>query len=303
MKAKLLSHVIGMFLLFSIQTVLAQGNAKISIQGTLKDANGSAVDDGTYTVTFKLYNAETGGTSVWSEEASVEVVGGIYSHYLGSVNALNPEFFGGTLWLALRVGSYELQPRTELTYAPYALSVAFAQEVVCAGAVGDVKYSILNPSQFQQVNGDCWVPMDGRELATSDRLRQITGMTALPNAGGYFLRAQEFSTSGDIDPSRTSGSPIATAQNEDIKSHNHTGTTDEDGAHSHGPHTTARADNDDNDTPHNFVTYDNANYYRRRDFYTNSENSAHIHAFTTNNTGGDETRPKNMNFWIYIRIN
>jgi hypothetical protein len=105
----------------------AQDLPTLSVQGTLKDANGASVSDGVYTVTFRLFNQETGGTPVWQEEAPVEVIGGIYSHYLGSVTPLEGSDFGTTLYLGLKVGNYELNPRTRMTYAPYTFASNYAQ--------------------------------------------------------------------------------------------------------------------------------------------------------------------------------
>jgi microcystin-dependent protein len=70
-----------------------------------------------------------------------------------------------------------------------------------------------------------------------------------------------------------------------LPSHQHSGTTNWDGAHTHGPHITARADNDDNDTPHNFLTYDGANYYYNT-ITIKSAGSDHSHNFTSNNCIG-----------------
>jgi hypothetical protein len=268
----------------------------ISVQGTLKDASGASVADGTYSVTFRLFNQETGGNPVWQEVATVEVVGGIYSHYLGSVTPLNAANFASTLYMGLKVGSYELNPRTRMTYAPYTFSSNTAQKVLCSGAVGDVKYSVLNPTQFAAVNGDCWVPFDGRSLASSAQLRQITGWTSLPNAGGVFLRTQEFANSPDRDPGRTSSSPIAAVQAEELKSHNHAVT---DPGHKHGT-SAAELGLLPNIVPLNYgftvITTE-----------TNSFGTLSISNATTGITiaaaGGAETRPVNMNVWVYIRIN
>ncbi len=295
----------------------AQNNPKISVQGTLKTANGVTVADGSYDVTFNLYNVTSGGTALWSEDASVEVVGGIYSHYLGTSTPLKPADFAGTLYLGVKVGNYELVPRTELSYAPYAFSVANAQsalsanEVVCSGAVGDVKYSILNPTEFAKVNGNCWIPMDGRSISGS-KLTQH-GVSSIPNAGGLFLRAQEFSNSSDNDPDRNSNSSIATVQSDDFKKHNHgsiqdryiskvetkkdptnygAGTIDVPAGGSWtsqvsgSPGYLWTGDNDDGGGD----TYG-------IDFY--GTNASH----STSDTGHTETRPKNINLYIYIRIN
>ena len=112
---------------FSIVAIQAhtQNERKISIQSTLKDITGKAIPDGPQTVTFKLYSAATGGNALWTEMAEVEVVGGIYSHKLGSITPLNVSYFGNSnVFLGVTVaGGQELAPRTELTYAPYALAV------------------------------------------------------------------------------------------------------------------------------------------------------------------------------------
>jgi len=285
--------IVALACTFSV-SLSAQGIPKISIQGTLKSANGASVPDGQYSVRFNLYNTAIGGTALWHEDTIVEVVGSLYSHYLGSVNPLNGADFDTTLYLGVKVGSYELTPRSELSYAPYALSVYTAQTVVCSGAVGDVKYSILNPSQFAAQNGLCWVPMDGRAMVASDKLRQVTGLTAVPNGGGLFLRSQEFSTSSDYDKSRTSGSPIATVQTEAIQSHNH-GVNDPGHAHSFDDYYRAQGG-----TSYNISGGERFQGGLTSDNHSTYNNTTGI---SIQNVGGPETRPVNMNMWVYIRIN
>lgn len=265
---------------------------KISIQGTLKTADGTTVGDGTYNVTFRLYNVEIGGAPLWFENATVDVIGGIYSHYLGSVTALNAANFATTLYLGVKVGSYELTPRTELSYSPYSFTVYTA---VCSGAVGDIKHSILNPTQFAAVNGACWVPMDGRALAATDQLRVITGMLNVPDGGGLFVRSQEFSGGADNDPSRTSGSAIATVQGEAVQSHNH-GVNDP--GHNHSFSDSYRQTGG---TSYNIAGGERFSSDNLTSVADNT--STKTTGVTIQNAGGPETRPKNLNFWVYIRIN
>lgn len=273
---------------------------RISVQGTLKSANGTPATDGQQEITFRLYNVPSGGMPLWEETATVDIVGGIYSHYLGSVVPLNPSHFASTLYLGVKVGTYELVPRNQLAYAPYAFSVNVAQKVVCSGAVGDVKYSVLNPTEFAIRNGDCWVPMDGSPLAVGDSLRVIKGWSNLPDAGGLFLRAQEFSGSPNNDPDRTSASTIAMIQQDDFKSHNHT--TQSAGDHTHTVSLGVDPDDSGGGGAADEWTLDNDPI---KDITTGngsvSTNGAHTHTIT--NTGGTETRPKNLNLWVYIRIN
>lgn len=98
--------------------------ATLSFQGILKKSNGVAVDDGEYSITFNLYNAEQGGTAIWSEtQTDVEVSSGIYSVLLGSANPLNVSF-NEVYYLGVKIGGTpELSPRLRLTSAPYALSL------------------------------------------------------------------------------------------------------------------------------------------------------------------------------------
>jgi hypothetical protein len=275
----------------AFETLQAQAvNPKISIQGTLKSASGSSVADGAYDVTFKLYTVQTGGTAVWEEDASVEVIGGIYSHYLGTITPLDPSDFATPLFLGVKVGSYELIPRTELAYSPYAFSVNSAQTVVCSGAVGDVKYSILDPAQFAAVNGSCWVPMDGRALAATDKLKLAApALTNVPDGSGLFIRAQEFSNGADNDPVRNSSSAIGTLQADEFKSHTHD--MNDAGNHRHPMGTRGFEGN-------GLKGADGSN--DDQDAYTQF---AGEHKHTILATGGLETRPKNINLWVYIRIN
>ncbi len=287
--------IVGLLLTLAFTLQLQAQNPKISIQGTLRAANGTSVADGTYNVTFKFYRDSTGGTALWQETAPVEVVGSIYSHYLGSITALDGADFDSTIYLGVVVNNYELIPRTELSYSPYALSVAFAQKVVCSGAVGDVKYSILNPTQFAAVNGDCWVPMDGRTI-TGSSLAMISGLTMLPDGGGLFIRGQEFSGGADNDPERSSGSAIATLQQDVFESHNHSMNTA--GSHAHALGTRGFL----TDAAAAGLDYNNGADGSGDDQNAFSQ-SAGSHTHTINDTGGAETRPKNLNFWVYIRIN
>lgn len=307
--------IMGLFLMFEAS---AQQTKKISLQGFLKDANGKAVADGSQSMTFKLYTTATGGTAEWSEDQTLNVFGGVYSTHLGTNTNNAPggvTDFGNLSWgaktyyVGVTVQGTELTPRTELTFAPYSLGSPKAQEVVCSGAVGDVKYSILNPTQFAAVNGNCWVPMDGRTMVGS-KLAEIIGGSSVPNAGGLFLRGQESQNgSTDNDPERTSASTIATLQDQQFLSHGHThslnasGNTSTNGNHTHGYERTSEYV-DDNDGGSDHGNPNSTEFSKQTDAAGD-----HSHSFSVtvtgsvNNNGGNETRPKNLNLWTYIRIN
>ncbi len=314
-----LSKLIPLVFIFGIFFSLgasAQQAKKISLQGFLKDANGKAVADGQQTITFKLYTLEAGGTAEWTEDQTINVFGGVYSTHLGKTVSLeNLNWGAATYYVGVTVQGTELTPRTELTFAPYSLGSPKAQEVVCSGAVGDIKHSILNPTQFAAVNGNCWVPMDGRALLAADKLRQITGMTTVPNGGGLFIRSQEFPNSINYDDNRDSNSPIAQVQVEDYRSHAHysslsvsaSGSTNYGGEHTHDMRIGGR--NFSTNTPHGAGLENNQSTGSFNP--TTSTSGGHSHSVSvsgsatgnTSNAGGNETRPDNLNFWVYIRIN
>jgi len=111
-------------------TVTAAIPRAIPYQGILTDAAGNAKPDSTYSVTFKLYAAETGGSAVWSESREVESRSGLFAVMLGEGEAL-PADFSQTYWLGVTVGGgAEMAPRVKLGSAAYALH---AQKADTAG--------------------------------------------------------------------------------------------------------------------------------------------------------------------------
>lgn len=288
--------------ILGLNSVDAQAPPRISIQGQLKDATGALVADGTYTIEFRLYDNLVGGSLAsanWTETATVEVVGGVYSHYLGSVTPLVATVFDQTQFLGVKIGASELKPRTELTYAPYtfASNTTLSADVVrCSGAVGDIKYSMYNPTQFAAVNGDCWVPMDGRNIS-GKKLAAYLGYNTVPNASGLFFRAHEYS--GNEDPDRVPGDVVATFQEDAIGPHTHTASSTSAGGHSHN--VTGTVVIDGSNTPDG--TDSNGRWGVIGSGSTTTSNAMdHTHTLSINNSGSTETRPRNMNFYVYIRV-
>ena len=247
---------------------------------------------------------------------------------MGTITSISTLAWDVPYFLGVTVQGTELSPRTELTYAPYAIGVAnavsattaqtaltaikadTAKVVLCSGAVGDIKYSILNPTQFATRNGNCWVPMDGRNINTS-RLGMDFGINSLPDAGGMFLRGQEFSTSPNNDPDRTTSSAIAVVQGQGFLAHNHAASTSTNGNHNHGHNadgnTVGLATLGNFNTPtgfdNSYTTPNSEMILSQVDPLSLNSAGDHSHSVTVNNAGGTETRPVNLNVWVYIRIN
>jgi hypothetical protein len=139
-----------------------------------------------------------------------------------------------------------------------------------------------------------------------------------------FIRSQEFAGDTNIDDDRDVNSPIATFQNEAFRSHAHTatldfsGNTSSDGNHRHNNRLNGGA-NGVGGWKEATDAWDPAKLGMR---VTNRSAGdllwiqelmdyagTHYHTFSgktsgdTKNSGGNETRPDNLNFWVYIRIN
>jgi hypothetical protein len=156
------------FLFFCLLAFVQNAQAQsvvgtLSVQGNLKKNNGQTVDDGTYSLTFKLYTASAGGTAIWTEtQQDVSLVGGVYSVALGTVTPLTPNF-DAPYWLGVSIGSgAEMQPRMALTPAPYALAMLGTAPAY----FGDVKASA------QTADHAGWVLLDGRAKSTLTATQQ-----------------------------------------------------------------------------------------------------------------------------------
>jgi len=99
-------------------TTVAPG--AIAVQGRLTDRGGTPLD-GTYNVTFRLYEQETGGSAICSDTRSVTVEDGLFSDYM---DGCYDDLYGQKVWLGVEVESDgEMTPRQVIYSVPYALSL------------------------------------------------------------------------------------------------------------------------------------------------------------------------------------
>ena len=131
---------------------------QISYQGFLTDANGvplATTQPKNYDVSFRIYNAPSGGAAVWGEIQTVTVDRGYFSVLLGQGAALS----GGEPWTNNLVAMFtgldasdryigmtvkgistpdsEIQPRLRLLTSPYSFLAAKANNSVAMGGYED----------------------------------------------------------------------------------------------------------------------------------------------------------------------
>lgn len=94
----------------------------LNYQGRLVDKTGKSVPNGTYNITFCIYNVPTEGSPLWNETQSVNTSDGVFSVILGSVSLLNLSF-NENYWLGIKVESdSEMTPRQRITSAGYSIN-------------------------------------------------------------------------------------------------------------------------------------------------------------------------------------
>ncbi|MEO5928184.1 MAG: hypothetical protein ABIO72_05675 [Patescibacteria group bacterium] len=96
----------------------------VGYQGRLKDSSNNFLT-GTYSFTFRLYNASTGGASLWTEtQPTVSASAGAFSVLLGSVTPFPTTLdFNEALFLSTEVnGDGEMAPRVTINTVPYAFT-------------------------------------------------------------------------------------------------------------------------------------------------------------------------------------
>ncbi len=162
--------VLTLVLFLLVPHAFAQVPGLMSYQGLLTNADGSALSDGTYALTFRLYDAEVGGTELWAETQSINVVGGVFQALLGANTSLGLPF-DAPYWLSTQVGNEaELAPRFPLTASPYSLNVRNPLDLYNVPQVQEGDLTAPGDAEDGPARVLVWSQADGvvRWLALSD---------------------------------------------------------------------------------------------------------------------------------------
>ena len=124
----------NLFLVLTLAAVLmltssasAQIPRILSMQGVLLDANNQPLADGMYNMTFRIYDAQSGGNMLFEEYFAVPVTDGNYLALIGEKNALNLAF-DKPYWMSVTPDGGKEAPRMQLTTSPYALKAVMTEK-------------------------------------------------------------------------------------------------------------------------------------------------------------------------------
>jgi hypothetical protein len=178
--------------------------AIVPIQGRLTDDSGNPLN-GTYNITFSIYDVFAGGTALCSDTDSVAVADGLFN---GAMDfCTSDDIDGRQLWLGVKVGSdVEMTPRRGLYAVPYAWSLRPGAQIVnTSTSVG--AYGLQGESTQADGKGLYGYASSstttGHPVGTFGQANALQGIGVFGYAsngansgyGGFFVNA---STSGDL---------------------------------------------------------------------------------------------------------
>jgi hypothetical protein len=187
--------VLAVVLISSV--ALAEIPQVIGYQGRVTDNSGVPVSDGTYTMRFRIYTAETGGSWQWdSNNQSVAVAGGIFNVMLGeSPQPALTLAFGQDYWLLVTFAGQDQTPRKRLASVGYAY--------MASGLVPGTEVS-------GSVTTGTYAAVKGVNTATTGPAYGVMGESASPNGRGIFGLATYWdgTTYGGFFESQSGGGAI-----------------------------------------------------------------------------------------------
>jgi len=179
------SRLFFILLIFVFATSLFSQN--LSIQGVARDNSGQSLTDATYGFTFRLYTDDTGGSFVWQETQTLDVLNGVFSAVLGSISDMSNLDFNTQYWLSLEIDNNgEMSPRTKLTLSPYAIMAGLSGTTNVFPQSGNVGIGTTSPNAPLHVIGDLQLSNSNIPIGLTS---QIDGNTPILNFDVNFAHA------------------------------------------------------------------------------------------------------------------
>jgi hypothetical protein len=136
MRSRIFLVCMTLLLAVIVGTASASIPHKINYQGQIKDTSTGDPLVGTVNLTFRIYDASSGGTQLWTESQSAEAdANGVISVVLGSATPIDIDF-DGPVWLEVAVDGETLLPRREVASVPFAFYAEKADVAENADSLG-----------------------------------------------------------------------------------------------------------------------------------------------------------------------
>ncbi len=162
-------------LLVPASDALAQVPRTFSYQGVLANNDGTPIATGPHTLSIKIYDQPTGGTLLFSEQHTVQVVRGVFNVIVGSQTPMPATLgFDRPYYLGLTVDNgTELVPRTALTSSPYTMHSWIADSLA-----GGIVRSVNGQSGAVTIGGSGGIDVTqtGSTISIRDTAPRVTSL-------------------------------------------------------------------------------------------------------------------------------
>ncbi|MEO0085167.1 MAG: hypothetical protein ABIK37_00910 [candidate division WOR-3 bacterium] len=166
----------------------------VNYQGYLTDTLGVPIS-ATLAMRFSIYTDSSGGTLLWSRDLTVTVTQGVFNAKLPLAAGDTSLFMAGQRrWLELRVGSWTLSPRTEITTMAYGLRSVYSDNSDMLDSRHGYQF-IYNTTSVQP-SSNWWITGTGRAEG------QLIAMTGVY---GQFNDTSSFGVRGHNTHARGTG--------------------------------------------------------------------------------------------------
>ncbi len=162
----------------------------INFQGKVVNLNGTNVADGAYDFEFKIHDAASAGSTIWTETRTggnqVTVTDGVFRVELGSVTALpgSVDFNTDNLYLSVNFNSDgEMDPRIRFTAVPYAFNALKVSGLTVTPTTGTLTIPSGQTIAFSGANAVTLTSTGATNvtLPTTGTLATLTGSESLTN--------------------------------------------------------------------------------------------------------------------------
>lgn len=130
MSRRALALVVALGGLLATSVAAAGVPSTLGFSARLVDDKSGDPVTGSHHIAFELFDAQTGGTSVWQEGRDITLEDGVLFTDLGENKPLDAGVFDGKkLWLEIKLDDVTMDPRVAIDSVPYAIHAAAADTV------------------------------------------------------------------------------------------------------------------------------------------------------------------------------